>query len=146
MTCEARRAYVAAELQSASPQRLRWMLIEATISDVRKARETALAGDWAVAGESFVRARRAVVELLTSVDVNSTGDEGELARRVRALYAFLFRQLTEAQLYRDPRRLDDVLKILSLERETWRQVCDQTRASAGGETHSAQPPSLSLHG
>ncbi len=146
MTCEARRAYVAAELQSASPQRLRLMLIEAAIGDVEAARSHAHAGHWAIAGESFVRARRAIVELLVGIKQDTDGTAGELTRKVQSLYAYLFRELSEAQLYRDAKRLDDALKILLLERDTWRQVCAQTGERPGNEAHSAQSTSLSLHG
>lgn len=150
MTTEARRAYAAAELHTASPQRLRLMLIEAAIGSVEAARRRADAGQWAVAGEPFVHARRAVAELLLSVRTDLAGDEGQLADKVRAIHAFLFRQLTEAQLYRDPQRLDDALRILAMERETWRQICSQAATSGNVDTESdteaAPTPGLSLHG
>jgi flagellar protein FliS len=126
MTIQARRAYAAAQWQSAARERLRLMLIETAIAAVEEARSRAAVSHWAIAGESFVRSRRAVAELLASIRTDATGDAADLARRVRALYAYLFRELTDAQLYRDPRRLDDVLRVLSLERETWRQVCRQS--------------------
>lgn len=148
MTTEARRAYAAAELQTASPQRLRLMLIEAAIASVEVARRRADAGQWAVAGEPFVHARRAVAELLLSVRTDLAGDEGQLADKVRAIHAFLFRQLTEAQLYRDAQRLDDALRILAMERETWRQLCGQTATtgSDNAEADDMPTPGLSLHG
>jgi flagellar protein FliS len=132
MTVEALRAYVAAELQTAPPQRLRLMLIDAAIGFVAAAQEHAQTSHWAVAGESFVQARRAVIELLAGIKDDrddASGAEAALAQKIRGLYVFLFRVLSEAQLYRDPRRLDDAMRLLAMERETWRQVCD----CAGGD-------------
>lgn len=130
----AHRAYVAADLATAPPQRLRLMLVEAAIRFASDAREHALASRWAIAGEAFVQARRALIELREGIrpapQVGDNPAAAGLAEKVRALYAFLFRLLTEAQLYRDPRRLDDALRLLALERETWLHFCNQTAEAA----------------
>jgi flagellar protein FliS len=152
MSIEASRAYAATNVGTASPERLRLMLIEAAITHVNAAHEHAQASNWAIAGEAFVESRQAIIELLTGIrtDVNdktASANATALARKVRSLYAFLFRQLTEAQLYRDHERLSDVLRLLAMERETWRQVSEQ----AARTTHvEVQPPTnemgtFSLH-
>jgi len=46
-------------------------------------------------------------------------------RKVAAVYLFIFRSLMEANFQRDEGKLDDALKVLRVERETWRQVCKQ---------------------
>ena len=156
MSDEAHRAYRKADLTTASPQRLRLMLIDAAIRYVTQARTHAHASHWALAGEAFVQARRAVIELRAGIRAEPAGNASstvaELAENVRALYAFLFRLLTEAQLYRDLARLDDALRLLTMERETWRQVCDQAEKSAalradanvGGANQVEVIPSFSL--
>ena len=48
----------------------------------------------------------------------------------------MFRLLTEAQLYRDSERLDDALRLLEMERETWREVCERTGETAGSTDHA----------
>jgi flagellar protein FliS len=132
MTIQASRAYAATNVGTASPERLRLMLIDAAISHVGAAREHTQASNWAIAGEAFVAARQAIIELLTGIrtDINDkTANAAALVRKVRSLYAFLFRQLTEAQLYRDPERLSDALRLLTMEQETWRQVCERSADS-----------------
>jgi hypothetical protein len=42
---------------------------------------------------------------------------------------FLYRTTVEAQLQRDPNKLADVLRVLEIERETWRKVCEQLGSS-----------------
>lgn len=135
MATEARRAYVEAQLHTAPPQRLRLMLIEAAIGFVAAASEHARVTQWAIAGETFVQARRAVIALLESVNsppVETSRAENVLAEKIRALYGYVFRLLTEAQLYRDSERLDDALRLLEMERETWREVCQRTESPYEG--------------
>lgn len=156
MSDQAHRAYRKADLTTASPQRLRLMLIDAAIGYVTHARTHAQASHWAVAGEAFVQARRAVIELRAGIRAVPASEHGpaiaELAENVRALYAFLFRLLTESQLYRDPVRLDDALRLLTMERETWRQVCERAAdsvapradANVGDPNEGEAFPSFSL--
>jgi flagellar secretion chaperone FliS len=128
MSSEASRAYAATDVRTASPERLRLMLIEAAIGYAGEARRHAQASSWAIAGEAFVESRRAVIDLLAGIrtDVQSgDANAASLARKVRSLYTFLLRHLTEAQLYRDPERINETLRLLQMERETWRQVCER---------------------
>ncbi len=135
MATEARRAYVEAQLHTAPPQRLRLMLIEAAMGYVSTASEHARATRWATAGEAFVQARRAVMALLEGVNAQpaeTSRGEYALAEKIRALYGYVFRLLTEAQLFRDSERLDDALRLLEMERETWREVCQRTESPNEG--------------
>ena len=64
---------------------------------------------------------------------------GELARRVSAVYEFIYRSLVKAGHRHDEKGLDDAVRILEIERETWRQVCDRLAADAPRTTfHDAQ--------
>jgi flagellar protein FliS len=146
MATEARRAYVEAQLHTAPPQRLRLMLIEAAIGFVTDAGEHARATQWGIAGETFVQARRAVIALLKGVTSSDESNRSAsvLAEKIRALYGYEFRLLTEAQLYRDSDRLDDALRLLEMERETWREVCQRTGES-GHEIDGARIGAESGH-
>ena len=46
-------------------------------------------------------------------------------KEVAAVYLFVFRSLMEATAERDREKLQDALRILKVERETWRQLCDK---------------------
>ena len=43
-----------------------------------------------------------------------------------ALYVYIFRCLVEAGLLHDATKLADAIHLLEIERETWRQLCQQT--------------------
>lgn len=101
------------------------MLIEAAMGYVSTASEHARATRWATAGEAFVQARRAVIALLEGVNAppaETSRGENALAEKIRALYGYVFRLLTEAQLYRDSERLDDALRLLEMEHNVARSL------------------------
>ena len=79
---------------------------------------------------SILRAQRIVTELLSGLSFDS---EDGLVRRVAGVYLFIYRSLVAANLEHSTARLDDALRVLEFERETWRRVCEQL----GAETHEA---------
>jgi flagellar protein FliS len=121
MDCNARDAYLEAQVMTATPQKLRLMLIDGAIRLAREAVRCWEAAKNEEAFEAIQRCRGIVAELLASVKP----DDSTLASRVAEVYAFLFQTLTEAQLRRDPEKLEGAVAVLEVERETWRQVCEQ---------------------
>jgi flagellar protein FliS len=142
-------SYLESEVLTASPQRLRLMLIDGAI---RFARQTL--AHWDVdhadaASQSLMRCRAIVTELLASVRGDRTScehlvnhlrrpqplsakqrarDVDELhdaARNTAGIYVFLFRDLTDAQMTRDAGKVQGAIRVLEVERETTRLLCEQ---------------------
>ena len=42
-----------------------------------------------------------------------------------SLYLFVFQHLTEAQLRRDAKMVEEAIGVLEIERGTWRQLCEE---------------------
>jgi len=121
MTQAARNTYLETQLMTATPQQLRLMLIDGAIRFAN-----ATLGQWEqdnndAAFESIVRCRSIISELLMTIKA----EQNELAQKVAAIYLFLFQHITEAQLHRDIDKLNQVLRVLEEERETWREVCEK---------------------
>lgn len=114
--------YLAQQVLTAAPQKLQLLLIEAAIRHCLRARDDYRAGEYLAGGEPILKAQEIVTELLSSARQDPTST---LGKQVAALYAYLFRTLIEAHMKHDVRKLDDVLRILGEERETWRLVCEQ---------------------
>lgn len=141
--------YLEDEVLTASPQRLRLMLIDGAI---RFARQTL--AHWQVdhadaAAQSLMRCRAIVTELLASVRsdratcehlvdnlrrtkslsaAQRARDIDELqaaARSTVGIYVFLFRDLTTAQMTRDAAKVQGAIRVLEVERETTRLLCEQ---------------------
>jgi len=121
MQTDTRDIYLEMQVNSATPQKLRLMLIEGALRFARRTqdhwRESAL--DEGL--ESLIRSRDIISELISSVEA----DASPLARQVNGLYVYLFSALTEAQQTRDEHQLAAVIRVLEEERETWRQLCEQ---------------------
>jgi flagellar protein FliS len=118
--------YLETQIATATPQRLRLMLIEGAIRRARLTIEHWREGQGDLALESLIACRGMVSELLAGVKE----EQSDLGKKVIGLYAFLFQTLTAAQLSRNPSALNEAIKILEEERQTWSQVCQQLTDAA----------------
>jgi len=139
MDATARDNYLTTEVMTAPPQKLQLMLIEGAIRFGQQTRDLWREKRDEQALESLVRCRRIVTEIIGSVK-----PEGEdLARNVRSIYAYLFRLLTEANRERSEKKLADALRILEIERDTWRAICEKlgpaSPSVAAGPSAATQP-------
>jgi flagellar protein FliS len=123
--------YLATEVMTATPQRLQLMLLEAAIRSASQARGALADGNHERAFPHLLRAQRIMAELLTGL--KPTPNDG-LVGQVASVYVFIYRSLVAANLERSTARLDDALRVLDTERETWRQVCQQLGSQRHPET------------
>jgi flagellar protein FliS len=121
MDSNARNAYLETQVNTATPQKLQLMLVEGAIRFAHQTMHHWEQQDEPAAGESLIRCRRIVTELLNNVRPNQT----EVAKRAASVYLYLFQTLTDIQLHRQREKMADVLKVLEVERETWLTVCKE---------------------
>lgn len=121
MLTDTREIYLETQVQTATLQKLRLMLIEGALRFARRTQSLWHAGDCDAALESLIRTRDIISELIAGVQTSAS----PLARQVHGLYVYQFSALTEAQQTRDEHQLAGVIRVLEEERETWRQVCEQ---------------------
>jgi len=128
--------YFENDVRTASPQKLHLMLIEGALRNIERAKHAWQEGEDAEgrALECLIRAQNIVSEILATLDRDT---EPDLAAKVSAIYLFIYRRLLDAAMEHDPRKLEDAIKVLGEERQTWRQVCE-TAPSA--RENRAQPP------
>jgi len=133
MIDRARQQYLANEVLSASPQKLRKLLLDGAI---RFANETI--SHWRVADfesglESTNRARDILIELLVTIqDIPAN-------KPIMDLYRFLNREINLASFERSEQRLSQIIRVLTVEQETWSLVCDQIRGNATNPQDAAVP-------
>lgn len=116
----AREAYLETQVLTASPFKLRLMLIDGAIRFVNQTLQLWDEQRDEAAWEASIRAREIISELMSSV----SNESSPLAKQILPIYSYIFRSITEAQLKRDREQLLDVVRVLGEERETWQQVCD----------------------
>jgi flagellar protein FliS len=138
----ARDDYLTTEVTTAPPQKLHLMLIEAAVRSAELARERWRAGQDGSASAALVRAQEILGELLAGLNREA---DAALAKRVASVYLFVFRNLMQANCQRDEQKLDDAIRVLKVERETWRQVCRQLgpQMHANDRAASTEPPATS---
>jgi len=127
-------SYLETEAMTASPQKRQLMLIEGVIRFIEQARRRWQSNENDQACECLIRAQKIVAELLAAIDHQVAP---ELTKQVAALYVFVFRTLVEANLHRDPQKLDDALRVLEPQREAWQGVCKELDSAAPLENESA---------
>ncbi len=133
MESSARDGYLATEVLTAPPQKLQLMMIEGAIRFAAGTRQLWSQQRDHEACESLLRAQETVGQLLASIDREA---EPQLTGRAAAVYMFIFRCLLDASLQRDQKKLDDAVRVLEVERETWRQVCEKL----GMQNEAAENP------
>ncbi len=121
MQPSARDTYLETQVLTATPQKLRLMLIEGAIRFVNQTQHYWELGRAEEALESSIRAREIVSELMSSL----SPEKSPFANQMLPVYGYIFRTLTEAQLQQSTEKLADALRVLGEERETWSQVCEK---------------------
>ena len=127
--------YLQQEVLTASPVRLRWMLITRAkdlcegVESLWRDGETALGDQWSL------RIREILGELLAGVT-----DGNPASSQVADFYLFLLKMLSEAELSRDLARMRKMKDLLAYEAETWQLLLEQnTPAATQGPAPRAIP-------
>src|SRR6476469_3105081 len=115
-----RDSYLETQILTATPQRLRLMLIEGAIRKINAAKAAEESGDWEKASSDLSYCRDIVSELIASIEPEQT----PVAKQILGVYMFVYSTLVEAQFGRDVSRLPGSLRVLEEERQTWREVCE----------------------
>ena len=134
MQSSAQESYLVTEVMTATPQKLQLMLIEAAIRSVQRARDKWRAKEDELACEALIHAQKVISELLAGLDREV---DTELVKRVASVYLFVFRSLVEANYEHDEKKLDEALRVLEIERETWQRVSQQLGGTKEADSQDA---------
>ena len=136
-TSDASRQYLKNSVMTASAEQLHLMLLDGAIRFALRGREAIEAGDIEAMFNSLERAQRIVLELSNGLrrEINP-----ELVDRMAALYAFIFRRLVDANMQRDTQGVDDAVRILRHQRETWALLIEKLKKELPAPGGSVTPP------
>jgi flagellar protein FliS len=121
------KAYLRTKVMTAGPGQLRLMLFDGALRFAEKARTGLATNDQEAAFEGTDRCQRILLELITGLDPQH---DPELCERLAGLYTFLYTRLIEAHRQRDAAIVDEVIKLLAYERETWSMLLDKLAAES----------------
>ena len=124
------QAYLRTKVLTASPAELRLLLLDGAIRFAQMMRDGLEATDHEKIYEGSSNCRAIVTELITSLkpEVNP-----ELCERLNGIYTFIFSRLVEAMSEKSTEIVDEVLKLLVYERETWAMLVQNIARSGASE-------------
>jgi len=99
--------------------RLIVMLYEGAIRFLRQAIADLERKDYAAKGRNIGKAQDIILELNTVLDMEAGG---EIAQNLRALYNFMQRHLSQANIKCDPQMVRDVISLLEELNSSWRAI------------------------
>ncbi|MCH7808264.1 MAG: flagellar export chaperone FliS [Planctomycetes bacterium] len=147
MTTTPQNPYLRDAVLTATPEQLQLMLYDGCIRYALQARDAIEQKNYDVSYDRLTRAQNIISEMRSGLrhEVNP-----ELCERVAAVYGFLHRKLLDANIHRDVSMIDDALRVLRIERETWQILVnkvnrirdcadDDTSASATHDSSGDQP-------
>ncbi|WP_404305805.1 flagellar export chaperone FliS [Neorhodopirellula lusitana] len=127
--------YLESMIASASPAKLRMMLIERGVEVARH-----LAQVWRDnpgkrgTNEHSLKLFEIITELLSGVTDNSV----EVCRTVADLYVFLCQHLIASEKNGDASMIDEIRLVLEIEAETWRMVCMQESGQSPAKSRATE--------
>lgn len=127
--------YLETEVMTASPQKLQYMLIDAAVRNLQRAKHLWSESQNDEACEAVIRAQAIITQILSGLNRDV---DANLTRKVASVYMFVFRALNEVQLKREEAKIDECIRVLEVERETWRLLCEQIEQEQGTENAAVQ--------
>jgi len=112
------------QILSSSPEQILILLYDGSIRFCRQAIHAMEAGQRKIQAEKISRAMAIICEFANTLD-HKVG--GEIATDLDALYSFMTRELTRANLQNDRKALETVEDLLSGLRETWVEAIEINR-------------------
>ncbi len=118
-------AYKKAAVNTMDQTKLIVMLYDGAIRNLKVGIESMRAGDVEKSHKALVKGKSIISELMGSLNVEKGGD---IAQNLRTLYSYMFNQLIDANVRKDPLPAANVLKLLLQLREAWVTVGRKTPA------------------
>ena len=140
--------YLRTKIMTASADELRLMLYDGCLKFCRQAKAQLVKEkpDFEQVYENFMRAQKIVLELSTSLN---HGVAPELCDKLASLYTYIYRLLVDANMDRDTDKIDEAIRLVDYERETWmlymqKNASLQPPAMGGAELNAQQTAISSL--
>ncbi len=112
-------AYRQTDVMTADPKRLVIMCYEGAISNLRLAKEKHAEREYESKAKALQKAHYIIGELAGAVDFEKGG---EIAKNLNAIYRYMLRRITEADIRKNVKGFDEVVGMLEELREAWEEI------------------------
>jgi flagellar secretion chaperone FliS len=133
-----RRQYSEIHLASSSPEETVLMLYDGAIRFLKEAVREIGQENIAAKVQLLEKAEK-IIEYLQSCLDREQG--GEIAENLQRLYYYMLVRLTEANLYNDAAKLEEIVALLGTVREGWATICDAPRKNQDEKTSQPEKDS-----
>ncbi len=122
MNPQAAQNYLRTRVLTATPEQLQMMLYDGAIRFAEAAKTAILKKDWEGTYLNSCRAQKIITELTSSLKHDLAP---ELCGKMASLYNYIYRKLIDASLHHTVESIDEALRLLRFQRETWSLLLDQ---------------------
>lgn len=119
------KQYQKDSVETASPEKLLILLYDGAIQFLNKAKITIESGDVAQTHNNLLGCQNIILEFMSTLDMKNGG---ELAQNLYNLYEYYYNTLVTANLKKDIKLVDEVLRHLMNLRSTWQQAINIANA------------------
>ena len=119
------KSYQETEILTADPGRLILLLYDGALAFLAQGKEKLRQRDYAAKGRLLMKAHAVVSELLACLDHEQGG---EIARRLKAIYLYMLKRITDADLHKQEEAIDEVRSHLASLREAWEGILLRDKA------------------
>ena len=130
------REYLRSVVMSAPPEKLQLMLYDGAIRFCRQARDAISARRIEDGYNLITRAQNIVLELNNALKPELAP---QLCERMAALYNYLYRRLIHANMHRDLDALDEALRLIEYQRETWIMLLEKLASESESPVERSTP-------
>ena len=114
--------YLTTRVLTASPEQLRLMLYDGALRFCDQARRALECKQYEDSYNALVRAQKIVLELSSSLKHERLPD---VCGKLASLYTYIYRKLVDANTTHDIDALDEAIKHIRYDRETWVQLMQE---------------------
>ena len=122
MNPQAAQNYLKTRVMTATPEQLQMMLYDGAIRFCEQAAPAIEKKDWEATYHTLSRAQNIVTELISSLRHDLQPD---LCKKLAGLYTFIHRKLVEASTQHKMESLNDALRLLRYQRQSWAMLMEQ---------------------
>jgi flagellar secretion chaperone FliS len=122
MNPQAARKYLQTKVLTATAEQLQMMLFDGCISACEQGRVALQKKDYERSFQALSKAQAIVNQLLCSLKPDISPD---LCKKLKGLYTFAYRRLVDANLHHRIDALDEAMKVLKYQRETWAMLMEK---------------------
>lgn len=125
--------YLRTRVMTATREQLQMMLFDGAVRFAQQARAALEKNDFETSHAMLTRTQHIVLELNRALNHKQ---DPELCGKLAALYNFTYKKLVLANLKRDIVPLDEAIRILNYQRETWALLMEQIAKQKAAEVAS----------